>query len=207
VSSLLEAHDLVIAFRDGFAVGPADFAFDRGVVHFAGPNGGGKTTLMRGICGELLPARGEALVGGQSVHRNPAARRRIALVPSIPELPDFLSVGEAYEFTASLRGAPGWDGASLCRQLDLNPRLPLSAASAGQRRKAELICGLAADPRVLLFDETFAHLDDRGSHWLHDWIAASRANRLIVLAHHGEPPVTIDASVQIDSGRVVVGAG
>jgi ABC-type multidrug transport system ATPase subunit len=202
VSKLLEAHDLVIAFGDGFSVGPADFAFERGVVHLVGPNGGGKTTLMRGICGELLPARGEARVGGASVHRSAEARRRIAFVPSIPELPEFLSVAEAYEFAASLRGAPGWDGASLCAELELDPRLPLGSASAGQRRKAELICGLAADPEVILLDETFAHLDERSVGWLRNWIVAASASRLILLSHHGRPPVAVDAAVHVESGRV-----
>lgn len=202
MSRLLEVRDLVIAFGDGFSVGPADFAFERGVVHFAGPNGGGKTTLMRGICGELLPARGDVRVGGESVHRSAAARRRIAFVASIPELPEFLSVAEAYEFAASLRGAPGWDGASLCTELELNPRLPLGSASAGQRRKAELICGLAADPAVLVLDETFAHLDDRSLEWLRAWIGAASASRLILLSHHGKPPVSVDAVVRIHSGSV-----
>lgn len=202
MSKLLEVRDLVIAFGESFSVGPADFAFERGVVHFAGPNGGGKTTLMRGICGELLPVRGEVRVSGDSVHGSADARRRIAFVPSIPELPQFLSVAEAYEFAASLRGAPDWDGASLCAELELDPRLPLGSASAGQRRKAELICGLAADPAVLVLDETFAHLDDRSVSWLRDWIGAASASRLILLSHHGQPPVSADAVVQIHSGRV-----
>jgi len=201
---LLEVRDLVIAFRGGFSVGPADLAYERGVIHVAGPNGGGKTTLLRGICGELLPARGEVLVGGESVHASPLARRRIALVPSIPELPDFLSVAEACEFTASLRGAPDWDGASLCRELELDRDLPLGSASAGQRRKAELVCGLAADPPVLALDETFAHLDDRSVDWLSAWIASASQTRLVLLTHHGAPPVAVDAVVYVRGERVEI---
>jgi ABC-type multidrug transport system ATPase subunit len=171
---------------------------DHGVIHVEGPNGGGKTTLLRAICGELLPSSGKVLVAGHNVHTQVLARRRIAFVPSIPELPDFLSVREAYQFTAGLRGAPQWNGERRCADLRLDPQLPLASASAGQRRKAELICGLTGDPNVLLLDETFAHLDQESCELLASWISDWRVSRLILLTHHGRPPVTADAVLHVD---------
>lgn len=67
-------------------------------------------------------------------------------------MPAFLTVTEAYEFAVSIRGAPDWDGKSYCEALELDPNLLLGYASTGQRRKAELICGLAGGPAVLLLD-------------------------------------------------------
>jgi ABC-type multidrug transport system ATPase subunit len=195
---LLEVRELTVRFGDAFQVGPVSFGMDRGVVHVEGPNGGGKTTLLRAICGELLPSSGDVLVAGQNVHSQVLARRRIAFVPSIPELPDFLSVREAYQFTAGLRGASQWNGESWCAELRLDPELSLASASAGQRRKAELICGFAADPEVLLLDETFAHLDKESCELLAGWISAWRGSRLILLTHHGALPVTADAVLHVD---------
>jgi len=99
--------------------------------------------------GELLPTSGGVCVNGQDIYAVTLARRHVALITSAPELPAFLTVGEAYEFSASLRGAPKWDGQPYCEALELNPDLPLGHASAGQRRKAELICGLVAVDEVL----------------------------------------------------------
>lgn len=194
---LLEVVDLSVAFGDTFEVGPVSFAAGRGIVHVQGPNGSGKTTLIRALCGELRPSTGRVLVGGQDVHRSVQARRLIALVPSIPELPGFLSISEAYEFTAAIRGAPDWDGAAYCAELGLDRRLPLASASAGQRRKAELVCGLAGDPPILLLDETFAHLDDESVSKLEDWLLEWSASRLILLTHHGAPPVPVDAVLRV----------
>ena len=202
MTRLLEVDGLSVAFGSSFCVGPASFAADSGIVHVEGANGSGKTTLLRAMAGELVPAQGAVRVRGRDVHRVAAARRDIALVPSIPELPDFLSVREAYQFTASLRGMPDWDGTAWCEALGLPLELALGSASAGQRRKAELVCGLAAEAAVLLLDETFAHLDEGSAAKLHDWLIEWSAERLVLLAHHGAPPVPVDAVLHVAGENV-----
>ncbi len=201
--SLLEVCDLVVSFGRSFRVGPVSFSMNRGVLFVEGPNGGGKTTLLRAMSGELLPSSGQTLVAGQNVHGSVEARRQIALVPSIPELPGFLSVTEAYEFTASIRGAPNWNGATFCADLGLDPTLPLGNASAGQRQKAELICGLAGDPPIILLDESFTHLDKASAAKLREWIIEWSSSRLILLTHHGEPPAPPDATLKVTANGVV----
>lgn len=197
MTSLLEVRDLAVSFGKTFSVGPVNLFLNQGVVHLKGPNGCGKTTLLRAMGGELPPSEGSVSVNGQDIHATPKARRHVALITSAPELPAFLTVAEAYEFTASLRGAPGWDGKPYCEALELDPALLLRHASAGQRRKAEFVCGLAGDPEVLLLDETFAHLDEHGTNQLCQWIGEWASSRVIVLAHHGDPPVAIDQVLEI----------
>ena len=197
MTSLLEIRDLVVSFGRTFSVGPLNLFVNSGVIHLKGPNGGGKTTLLRAMGGELLPSRGSVCVQGQDVHSAIQARRHVALITSAPELPGFLTVREAYEFSASLRGAPEWDGKPYCEALELNPTLFLGHASAGQRRKAELICGLAGDPAVLLLDETFAHLDEQSTVQLSQWIDDWSLTRVIVLAHHGSPPITVNETLDV----------
>jgi len=201
--SLLEVQDLVVRFGSGFQVGPATFAMDRGILHLQGPNGGGKTTLMRALSGALTPASGRVLVSGRDVHRHAPARRHIAFASATPELPDFLSVTEAYQFVASLRRVPEWKGQPFCAALSLDPALILSNASAGQRQKAEFICALAGDPAVLLLDETFAHLDPPSLSQLCDWLRDWSSSRVIVFAHHGAPPLTPDVTLHVDHQHTV----
>jgi ABC-type multidrug transport system ATPase subunit len=202
LAALLEVRDLVVGFGDAFSVGPFSLEMGPGILLLEGPNGGGKTTLMRAIAGELFPRSGTVAVLGRNVHRSTAARRSISFVPSAPELPEFLSVAEACEFTAAIRGAGRWDGRAFMNELDLDPDLPLGSASAGQRRKAELVCGLAGDPPVLLFDETFTHLDDRSVEILGQWVRDWSQSRLIAMTHHGVPPVPTDLIVHVERGKV-----
>ena len=203
MSSLLEIRGLVVSFGSSFSVGPMDLVADHGAIHLAGPNGGGKTSLLRAIAGELVPSEGRVRVSGNDVQSSVEGRRRLALVPSAPELPEFLTVREAYQFSASLRGSPMWDGAPYCQAMQLDPSLLLGVASAGQRRKAELICGLAADPAVLLLDETFAHLDEQGAHQLSEWVDEWSSSRVVVLAHHGVPPIHVNEVFSVSAGRPV----
>jgi len=205
--SLLEVRNLIVQFSDTFQVGPATFAMDAGILHITGPNGGGKTTLMKAMSGGLLPSEGSVLVSGMNVHEIATARRHIAFVAATPELPDFLSVSEAYQFIASLRRAPDWDGRSLCEALNLDPALPLSSASAGQRQKAELICGLAGDPEVLLLDEIFAHLDHQSVTQLGEWIREWSASRIVIFTHHGEPPLSPHATLHVESRSILFELG
>jgi ABC-type multidrug transport system ATPase subunit len=197
LTNLLDVQNLVVGFGKLFSVGPISLAANNGVILFEGPNGGGKTTLLRAIGGELLPSDGSVCVNGQDVHSITKARRHVSLITTAPELPTFLTVTEAFEFSASLRGSPDWDGHPYCEALGLDPTLLLGHASSGQRRKAEFICGLAGDPEVLLLDETFAHLDDRSAAQLSRWIEDWSSSRVIVLSHHGTPPVNVDKVLAI----------
>jgi ABC-type multidrug transport system ATPase subunit len=201
LNGLLEVCDLTVRFGNSFSVGPVSVATGPGILYLEGPNGGGKTTLLRAMAGELEPAAGSVKVGGLDVQTSIEARRRIALVPSAPELPEFLSVAEACEFTASLRGARSWDYTDYLQALHLDPDLPLGSASAGQRRKTELVCGLTADPDVLLLDETFAHLDADAVATLTRWVTSWASARLIVLTHHGSVPVTPTLRLHIEGAR------
>lgn len=193
----LQVKQLTVRFGKAFTMGPLSLEAERGIIHLVGPNGSGKTTALRAMCGELLPAAGQVLVDGIDVHRVPSARRRIALAPSAPQLPPFLTVREAWQFTCSLRGAPAWDGSEYCDALALPPHLTLGHASAGQRRKAELICALAGDPPILLLDETFAHLDQDAVQWLAAYISEAAQARLVLLTHHGEAPVAVAREVAL----------
>lgn len=185
----LEAIKVMAELGKRFRLGPLDLVVDNGALYVKGPNGCGKTTLLRTLCGELKPTSGHVLLDGKNVWTSPVMRRRIGYVPAIPELPDFLSVREAYEFMGSMRGKPGWDGIRYCDQLKLDPNMSLGTASAGQRQKAELIAALAGDPDVLLMDETFSHFDADSSLLLSEWIAGWEASRIVIFTHHGTPPL------------------
>ena len=194
---MLTARALAFTFPAGFTVGPVDLDLGPGVHRIAGPNGTGKTTLLRVLCADLPRTAGSLEVCGRDPHAEAHARREVALVPARPDLPGFLTVDEAWRNLAALRGRPDWDGEAVRARLDVPGGLPLAHCSAGQRRRAELLAALAGDPSVLLLDETFAHLDGPGCAALVALVEGWRASRCVVMVHHGEPPVPVDSTVEL----------
>ncbi len=193
MTAQLQCSDLRMAFSTGFEAGPLDLDLGPGIHHLLGENGSGKTTLLRCLCGHFRPTSGSVRVNGRDPMEEPDARRDIALMPAEAELPDFLTVDEAWQQIAALRGAGSYDGATRRDQLDIPGGLLLAHASAGQRRMAEFLCAIAGDPDVLLLDELFANLDpgrvDRIAGLLESW----RSERVIVVTSHVDLPVKSDS--------------
>ncbi|MEM9304188.1 MAG: ATP-binding cassette domain-containing protein [Pseudomonadota bacterium] len=185
---MLELSELMVGFP-GFAAGPLTTRFGPGIVHLAGPNGAGKTTLLRTVCGELPPRGGTVRVEGRDPYRDHHGRASISLAPARNELPEFLTVREAWQTAAGLRRAPDWDGATVADALALPENLRLAVGSAGQRQKAELLCALAGDPAIVLLDETLAHLDRQTVETVSGWLEEWRATRLIIVAQHAPLPL------------------
>lgn len=194
---LLRVAGLRYRYPTGFSVGPLDLEMGPGLTHLRGANGSGKTTMLRCLCGGLRHSEGEILVLGQDPRTTPDARRHVALLGAEPELPDFLSVDEAWQDLATIRGVPGWDGATLRDRLDLAGDLLLSQASAGQRRLAELLAASAGDPSVMLLDEPFANLDPDRAARVRALIEEWRAIRAVVVTSHLPLPMDADRVVTV----------
>lgn len=179
----------------GTTLGPLDLRIDAGIVWLRGDNGTGKTSLLRAIATAIPRSAGTVHIDGSDPEIDEVARGRVGFVPARPSLPGFLTVDEGWRMLADLRRRPDWDGRALREALGLPGSLRLDRASTGMRRKAELVAALAGDPAVLLFDETLANLDASGRHTLLAWLEDHRADRAIVLTHHGSLPLAPDSEV------------
>lgn len=193
----MELDALELRYGSTLRVGPVSARLGPGIHHLRGENGCGKTSLMRCLSGSLRPSAGRCVVSGEDVWQGHSARGRVGYVPSHPELPTFLNVREAWQFHASMRGKPGWTPGVWGERLGLDPSLPLEIASAGQRRRAELLAALAADPDVLLMDEVFAYLDVQSVQVVCELLEQLRAHRAIVITAHHDLPLTPDSEATL----------
>ncbi len=164
-----------------------DFETDAGeLLAVTGPNGSGKTSLLRLIAGLLMPAEGAIALAGGDAELTLAERahylgHRDALKPALSVMEnlsfwrDFLG-GEVFDARASLE-AVGLDHAA---------HLPAAYLSAGQRRRLSLARLLAVRRPLWLLDEPTAALDAAGQELfaglMRDHLGSGG---LIVAATHG----------------------
>ena len=131
-----------------------------------GPDGAGKTTLMRILTGLLVPNAGRATVAGfDVVHDNDAIHVVTGYMPQRFGLYEDLSVMENLRLYAQLRGLdPGHHAGLFSELLDFTRLAPFTKRlagklSGGMKQKLGLACALMARPRVLLLDEPGVGVD------------------------------------------------
>jgi ABC-2 type transport system ATP-binding protein len=136
------------------------------VTGLVGPDGAGKTTLIRLITGLLAPDKGRIEVLGSDTKQNPqAVQNVIGYMPQRFGLYEDLTVQENLDLYANLRGLPPSERAEtfarLLRFTALEPFTTRYAGklSGGMKQKLGLACALIQTPRVLLLDEPSVGVD------------------------------------------------
>ncbi len=131
-----------------------------------GPDGAGKTTALRILCGVLRPDAGHAQVMGVDVVCDPeGVRRRIGYMPQRFSLYGDLTVRENMQFFAEVYGVPRASHADLITRLLAFSRLApfqsrrADALSGGMKQKLALACALIHRPDVLMLDEPTTGVD------------------------------------------------
>jgi ABC-2 type transport system ATP-binding protein len=165
--TLLETSGLVRTFGDFRAVDGLDLLVGAGeMVGLVGPDGAGKTTTMRLLCGALLPTSGTIRVAGYQVPAQvEKAREEIGYLAQRFSLYGDLTVkenleffGEVFDMDASEREARSMD---LLRFAGLEEFASRRAAalSGGMQKKLGLASALVHRPKVLLLDEPTGGVD------------------------------------------------
>jgi heme exporter protein A len=160
------------------------------LLHISGPNGTGKTTLLRVVSGLLRPEQGSVTWLGQSISTNRTDyQAALAYASHEPALKADLTALENLRFAVGLkrrisadelRAALARTGVAACADL------PARVLSAGQRRRVAMARVLAMSATLWLLDEPFTNLDAAGSELISELLQTHVAGGgvALVVAHH-----------------------
>lgn len=182
------------AFGSLVAVEGLDLNIHKGEVFgLLGPNGSGKTTTIRMLCGLLEPTAGQAMVVGIDVVKDPeGVRRRIGYMSQRYGLYDDLTVAENMRFYGSMYGLRGSRRDARIQQLldelGLRPRADQMAGtlSGGWKQRLALACATAHQPHMLFLDEPTAGVDPASRRLFWEWIydLAGKGTTILVTTHY-----------------------
>ena len=189
-------HELNITFQASMIYG------------LVGPNGCGKTTLMRCICGFTRPTSGIVTVDGKVIGKD------CDFAPStgiIIETPGFLPHHSARRNLAILAGISSQATKErideVIRLVGLDPenKKPVGKYSLGMRQRLGIAQAIMEDPQILILDEPFNGLDKDGVQDIHALLQDQKARgKTIILASHSAADIEQACDVVYEMGNGTV---
>jgi len=184
----------------------------RGLIFgFLGPNGSGKTTTIRMLCGLLTPDEGEGTCLGYDLRREAAAiKREVGYMTQRFSLYEDLSIEENLDFVARMYAVPDRRHAieATLERLGLTQRRAQLAGtlSGGWKQRLALAACMLHDPQLLLLDEPTAGVDPKARRDFWEEIHALAADGITVLVstHYMDEAERCHRLAYINLGKLLV---
>jgi Cu-processing system ATP-binding protein len=165
-----------------------NLTFNKGeCIALIGPNGCGKTTLIKSILGMVIPSQGDILFDQKSILNKYKYRDQIGYMPQIGRYPDYMTVGQIIEMIKKIRNSDEILDEDLIKTFELEKIFDkqMRTLSGGTTQKVSAILAFLFNPDVLILDEPTAGLDPLASEILKEKIIKERKKgKLILITSH-----------------------
>ncbi|HAK46574.1 MAG TPA: ABC transporter [Spirochaeta sp.] len=185
--SLIRVENLSFAYETEDIIRDADFFINRrDVITVVGPNGGGKTTLLRILMGQLKPRKGRVLISGAQSRIFGYVPQYSTMDPSYPITAfEVVLSGRVKNFGFYSRAdkQAAADALEAVGQEDSGHK-SFFELSGGQRQRVLIARALAPDPEVLILDEPTANIDAEAEKQLNVLLKKLSLEHTIILVTH-----------------------
>lgn len=195
------------------ALSEVSFSIQQGeVVGFLGLNGAGKTTVLKVLCGLLVPSAGKVTVDGVDGVETPRElRKRIGFQPDRPPLHPEMTVRQMVAYAARLCGLPAervtarvGEVLALCGLSDVADDL-IEWLSHGYRQRVGIAIAVAHEPKLVVLDEPISGLDPAQIVAMRGLIRGLKEKHTVLISSHilSEISHTCDRILVLHQGRIV----
>lgn len=157
------------------------------VTAIVGPNGSGKTTIIKILLGLVKPDYGVITINGERINGDYHYRNNIGYMPQAASYPENLTVLEVLNMIKDLRDRDDKLEENLIKQFDLTSELnkPIRNLSGGNKQKLSAVISLMFNPDILIFDEPTAGLDPISSNRFKEIVLSKKNDgKTIILTSH-----------------------
>jgi Cu-processing system ATP-binding protein len=165
-----------------------NLSFHRGeCVALIGPNGCGKTTLIKSILGMVIPDSGSIQFNNKSIYGDYLYRSSIGYMPQIGRYPDNMTIGQIIEMIKKIRNSNQPLDEELINAFELEKMFfkQMQTLSGGTTQKVSAALAFLFNPDVLILDEPTAGLDPLASEILKEKIILEKEKgKLILITSH-----------------------
>ncbi len=209
---MIEFSNLTVGYRKRRPVLKSlNGSFAKHSVHgLLGANGVGKTTMLKAVCGLLVPYAGTVSVDGQlSKRRLPSMLRDLFFVPEEFDLPS-VTLSQYVRMTAPLY--PNFSAeafAENCLRMEIDASASLDSVSMGQRKKSYIAFALACNTPYLIMDEPTNGLDIPAKSVLKRLLAAQAdSGATIIISTHQVVDLEklVDSVTIMDNNGIILSA-
>ncbi len=208
----LQIATLTKTFGEQTAVDAISFSLVKGeIVGFLGPNGSGKTTTMKCICGILPPSSGQVKVAGTDVQEQPLEVKKIlGYLPEHNPLPTDMYVVEYLQHIDGFYNSSKNRSKRIADTIELTGlgkehKKKIGQLSKGYRQRVGLAQAIIHDPQVLILDEPTTGLDPNQLVEIRNLISGLSREKTVLLSTHilQEVEAICDRVLVLHQGKLV----
>ena len=211
LNNMIEIQNLTKKFQKFTALNEVNLSFQNGhSIALIGPNGCGKTTMIKCILGLNVVGDGDILVDGKSVKEDYKYRENIGYMPQIGRYPENMTIAETIKMIKDTRKNTGDNlDTELLEAFELENIYDkkMRTLSGGTTQKVSAVLAFLFNPKVIILDEPTAGLDPLATEILKNKIIKEKnKGKLILITSHllSELDDIITEIVFMNEGKVVV---